>query len=44
MLRACDYDLSVTPTEDFEPRRFSHSGITYPQVRKKKAPRRNGTR
>lgn len=44
MLRACDYDLTVAPRGDFEARRFSHAGITYPVTRGKKAPRRNGIR
>lgn len=44
MLRACDYDITIAPRGEMEPRRFSHAGITYPQTRKKKAPRRNGTR
>jgi hypothetical protein len=43
MLRACDYDLTVTRVGEFEPHRFSHAGIKYPKPAKKKAPRRNGS-
>lgn len=45
ILRACDYDLTVTKRNEFEPRRFSHEGITFPATRgKKKVPRRNSSR
>ncbi len=41
VLRACDYDLSVSRRGEFEPHRFSHVGITYPGSKKKgKLPRR----
>lgn len=45
ILRACEYDLVVSPYGGEEVRSFSHEGITYPrETKKKKMPRRNGSR
>lgn len=34
ILKACDFDLTISQAGEFEPRRFSHEGISYPKPEK----------